>query len=124
MTPAELAAELGMDPRTVRRWLRQTWPRTDPRSRWEVTAEQADAARGRFGPASMPAAGTPPVVGQAQTGVGWSNWVPLAGALVDAPLLPGVYMARTRGGPVVYVCMAGERRGQGIRGRLSVYLSG
>jgi hypothetical protein len=34
-----------------------------------------------------------------------------------------VYLARV-GGNVVYVGMAGERRGQGVRGRLTVYARG
>ncbi len=45
--------------------------------------------------------------------------------LACAPRDPGVYMAREgRGGPIVYVGHAGERRGQGIRGRLKFYASG
>lgn len=59
----------------------------------------------------------------------WSAWVPFEEALVTAPLVPGVYMAREgTDGPVVYVGMAGERAGggrpKGLRGRLSVYVSG
>lgn len=55
----------------------------------------------------------------------WSDWVSFADALDVAPREPGVYMAREgRNGPVVYVGMAGERRGQGLRGRLRVYASG
>lgn len=55
----------------------------------------------------------------------WSPWMSFAEALARAPRDPGVYMAREgRGGPIVYVGMAGERRGQGIRGRLRVYASG
>lgn len=62
----------------------------------------------------------------------WSAWEPLANAIVLAPRLPGVYMARQRpAGPIIYVGMAGERAGrdgrrapQGIRGRLAVYASG
>jgi hypothetical protein len=59
----------------------------------------------------------------------WSPWVPFEKALATAPLVPGVYMAREgTEGPVVYVGMAGERAGggrpKGLRGRLSVYLSG
>ena len=51
--------------------------------------------------------------------------MPLAQAVAHAPLLPGVYMAREGAtGPVVYVGMAGERRGQGVRGRLNVYFRG
>lgn len=55
----------------------------------------------------------------------WSAWVPLSEAVAAAPLLPGVYMAREGvGSAVVYVGMAGERRGRGIRGRLTVYSRG
>lgn len=60
----------------------------------------------------------------------WSAWVPFSAAIESAPRLPGVYMAREgHGGPLVYVGMAGERRGsgnrpQGLRGRLAVYTSG
>lgn len=55
----------------------------------------------------------------------WSDWVPFAEALDAAPRLPGVYMAREgASGAVVYIGMAGERNGKGLRGRLSVYSSG
>jgi hypothetical protein len=61
----------------------------------------------------------------------WSSWVPIEKSLQSAPREPGVYMARTgRHGPVIYVGMAGERSGkgtktpQGLRGRLSAYLTG
>lgn len=51
--------------------------------------------------------------------------MPLAEAVATAPLLPGVYMAREHvDGAVVYVGMAGERRGRGIRGRLTIYSRG
>lgn len=53
----------------------------------------------------------------------WSEWVPLASA--DVPRLPGVYLARRgQNGPMVYVGMAGERRGEGLRGRVRRYTSG
>jgi len=55
----------------------------------------------------------------------WSPWVPFTAARETAPRLPGVYLARE--GPasnVVYVGMAGERSGTGIRGRLARYASG
>ncbi|WP_371634612.1 hypothetical protein OHB11_00775 [Streptomyces zaomyceticus] len=53
----------------------------------------------------------------------WSAWVPLNDA--EVPRLPGVYLARQgAAGPVVYVGMAGERSGQGLRGRLRRYTSG
>jgi hypothetical protein len=55
----------------------------------------------------------------------WSAWVPLAVARAEAPTAPGVYLAREGSdGPIVYVGMAGERRGRGIRDRLNVYSTG
>jgi len=55
----------------------------------------------------------------------WSPWMPFGEALAAAPRQPGVYLAREGlDGPIVYAGMAGERRGQGIRGRLNVYGSG
>jgi hypothetical protein len=55
----------------------------------------------------------------------WSAWVPLGVARATAPTRPGVYVVREGvDGPIVYVGMAGERRGEGIRGRLTVYSSG
>jgi hypothetical protein len=63
---------------------------------------------------------------------GWPKWMPIATASSgSAPREPGMYMARTGpNGPVIYVGMAGERSGkgktkpQGLKGRLSAYLSG
>lgn len=62
----------------------------------------------------------------------WSEWTPLVDALEVAPREPGVYMAREGAeGPIVYVGSAGPRAGrngdkkpQGIRGRLRVYTTG
>lgn len=60
----------------------------------------------------------------------WSTWLPLAEAVPLVPKLPGVYMFREGDdGPIIYVGMAGERRGsrdrpQGLRGRLKVYSRG
>ncbi len=55
----------------------------------------------------------------------WSDWVSLAEGAMHAPTLPGVYMASVPGtGVIIYVGMAGERRGQGLRGRLAAYQSG
>jgi hypothetical protein len=53
----------------------------------------------------------------------WSLWLPFVEAVAAAPRLPGVYMAKDSA-QVVYVGMAAERRGQGIRGRLTVYRRG
>jgi hypothetical protein len=55
----------------------------------------------------------------------WSPWAPIAVATPAAPLTPGVYMARQgAAGPTVYIGLAGERRGMGLRGRLTVYTRG
>jgi len=54
----------------------------------------------------------------------WSDWAPFASAAPTAPLTPGVYQLRTPDGVIVYIGMAGERRGQGLRGRLSIYRRG
>jgi hypothetical protein len=56
-------------------------------------------------------------------GVEWSPWTVLAEAVRIATTSPGVYLARV-GGSIVYVGMAGERRGMGVRGRLTVYARG
>ncbi|WP_433087488.1 hypothetical protein ACQP1P_16185 [Dactylosporangium sp. CA-052675] len=55
----------------------------------------------------------------------WSPWLPFDDAALSAPRLPGVYLAREGAeGELAYVGMAGERRGQGLRGRLTVYRRG
>lgn len=57
--------------------------------------------------------------------VDWSAWMPFEEVVRSATKQPGVYMARTREtGPLVYVGMAGERRGRGVRGRLETYERG
>ena len=53
----------------------------------------------------------------------WSSWKPLGDAAREATTHPGVYLARTEG-HIVYVGMAGERKGRGVRGRLTVYARG
>lgn len=53
----------------------------------------------------------------------WSGWTTLTAAVKCATRSPGVYLARA-GLVIVYVGMAGERRGQGVRGRLTVYARG
>jgi hypothetical protein len=53
----------------------------------------------------------------------WSDWMPLEEAAGSATTRPGVYVARS-GEELVYVGMAGERRGQGVRGRLRIYARG
>jgi len=57
----------------------------------------------------------------------WSQWMPFSDALKEAPRFPGVYMFRIAAEPhrgPVYVGMAGERKGNGLRGRLAIYASG
>lgn len=55
----------------------------------------------------------------------WSDWAPFSAAHELAPLVPGVYLAREGAdGELVYVGMAYERHGKGIRGRLTVYARG
>lgn len=55
----------------------------------------------------------------------WCTWAPLIESAADAPTDPGVYMAsKKHRGLVVYMGMAGERSGRGLRGRLRVHLSG
>ena len=55
----------------------------------------------------------------------WAPWLLFEEAAGIAPREPGVYVARERPtGQIVYIGMAGERRGQGIRGRLRIYLTG
>lgn len=53
-------------------------------------------------------------------GLEWSSWRPLDQAVKVATTSPGVYAARSDG-QVVYIGMAGERRGLGVRGRLQIY---
>lgn len=56
----------------------------------------------------------------------WSEPRPLRAAIEDAPRLPGVYLiyAGTPVEELVYVGMAGERRGKGLRDRLRIYVTG
>lgn len=59
----------------------------------------------------------------------WSGWHRLIDAAISAPRLPGVYRVREGStGPLVYIGMAGERKGggrpMGLQGRLRVYASG
>jgi transcriptional regulator with XRE-family HTH domain len=50
MRPKDLAAELGIDPKTLRGWLRKEFPRNpnEKNTSWALTEEQIDAAYGRF----------------------------------------------------------------------------
>ncbi len=57
----------------------------------------------------------------------WSAWVPFGDVMAVAPRSPGVYMMRLAADPErgpVYIGMAGERKGNGVRGRLAIYFSG
>lgn len=53
----------------------------------------------------------------------WSPWHPLEQAATEATTSPGVYAARSDD-QLVYIGMAGERRGLGVRGRLQIYVRG
>jgi hypothetical protein len=50
VTPNQLADELRISPKTLRAWLRRTYPRNDSEkwSEWELTQEQIKAARERW----------------------------------------------------------------------------
>lgn len=73
------------------------------------------------GQLAMPGGVTDVVLENLEDLADWSDWIPFAEALAVAPKLPGVYIARAgKANEVVYVGMAGERRGSGLRGRLSV----
>jgi hypothetical protein len=56
----------------------------------------------------------------------WSPWVPFTPEAVHSvPRTTGVYMHRERGThQVVYAGMTGDRSGNGMRGRLSIYALG
>lgn len=47
MTPADLARELGIDPKRLRDWLRSTYPRSqaEHRQRWHLSPDMVAAAR-------------------------------------------------------------------------------
>jgi lambda repressor-like predicted transcriptional regulator len=48
MTPAELASELGVEAKTLRAWLRRSWPRSEGGFRWILTQDQVVAARQKW----------------------------------------------------------------------------
>lgn len=56
-------------------------------------------------------------------GLEWSPWHPIAHAAKEATTSPGIYAARSDD-QLVYIGMAGERRGLGVRGRLQIYVRG
>jgi hypothetical protein len=54
----------------------------------------------------------------------WPGWQPFTADIVrTAPRTPGVYLFG-QGSALVYVGHAGERSGNGLRGRLTIYVSG
>jgi hypothetical protein len=130
MTPNELADELDLDPKRLRRWLRSRWQGPGPGGQWDVTEEQARLARAHFGEPNKVVAlsGAPkdaaPDSADVEALADWSPWVPIAEVGDYAPRSPGVYTARDEAAVTVYVGMAGERRGEGLRGRLLLYLTG
>lgn len=130
MTPTQLAHELDLDPKNLRRWLRSRWQGPGRGGQWDLTAEQVRLARAHFGEpdkvvaVSVSSSGAAVDSGDVAGLAAWSAWVPLANAGEHAPRSPGVYMARDEAAVTVYVGMAGERRGQGLRGRLLLYLTG
>lgn len=144
-----MAAELGLQPIQVRRFLRERHPRgaVEAGQRWCLTAEMADQVRAHFRGRSRSPLSVDPVfevVGRVPDGEAvdssgvtelalerlerlatWSPWLPFAEARRAAPTTPGVYLAREHAsGAIVYVGMAGERRGKGLSGRIGVYASG
>jgi phage antirepressor YoqD-like protein len=52
MTPKALAAELEINPKNLRAFLRQEFPRSnqEKNTSWRLTEAQIEAARARFGP--------------------------------------------------------------------------
>ena len=49
VTPKQLAAELGVTPRTIRQWLRDQGWQSVPYARWQLTEEQDAQVRAHFG---------------------------------------------------------------------------
>ncbi|WP_448062309.1 hypothetical protein [Cellulomonas hominis] len=69
----------------------------------------------------MPEDALPPAVASLAS---WSQWQPFTPEVIRAaPTAPGVYLFQ-QDGALVYVGRAGERRGKGLRGRLTIYVSG
>lgn len=150
----EAAVILGMSPKTLRQRLRDERPegaaQIPPQhgGNWFLRpsyVEQLAAERGRRipkqsaplsvapNPALLPPDKEPslrPALARAAADLGhgtWSEWIPFSDALRVAPRFPGVYMFRIAVEPLrgpVYIGMAGERKGNGLRGRLAIYASG
>ena len=118
VTPQELSRELAVPGQAIRKYLRTH--HADGHSdyeRWQLDDVRADEVRASFacGPESHPT----------DSLADWSPWAPFFEAAKVAPTVPGVYMFRARTtAEVVYVGMAGERSGKGLRGRLDIYVRG
>lgn len=150
----EAAVIVGINPKTLRQRLRDERPpgarQIPPQhgGNWFLRpsyVEQLAAQRGRRIPKPLAPPADPPIpthlpkverprVRRAldpavvkPTHGTWSEWIPFDDALRIAPRLPGVYMFRIAAEPQrgpVYIGMAGERKGNGLRGRLAIYASG
>lgn len=150
----EAAVILGMSPKTLRQRLRDERPegavQIPPQhgGNWFLRpsyVKQLAAERGRRipkqsaplsvppNPALLPTdeePSLPPALARAGADLRhgtWSEWIPFSDALRVAPRFPGVYMFRIAAAPdrgPVYIGMAGERKGNGLRGRLAIYASG
>lgn len=150
----EAAAHIGMNPKTLRQRLRDERPpgalQVPPQhgGNWFLKpsyVEQLAAQRGRRLPKlptpsgdqnvstyrprdKEPGSRPTPARAHTETAHGsWSEWIPFGDALNVAPRFPGVYMFRIAKDPhrgPVYIGMAGERKGNGLRGRLAIYASG
>lgn len=150
----EAAAYVGIDPKLLRQKLRdRVIPGMQNGVTWTVETSDLDAylrgVRGRRTPrgqtrnASLlfretdldPGSAVPVVASTLSepTSLGggfeplasWSGWVSFAEAAQTVPRQPGVYIAReTQSRNIVYVGMAAERSGNGMRGRLAIYARG
>lgn len=150
----EAAANIGMNPKTLRQRLRDERPpgarQIPPQhgGNWFLRpsyVEQLAAQRGRHIPKPLAPLAVPPnpthrptverpslrpALARAvvnPTHGTWSEWIPFDDALKVAPRFPGVYMFRIAEEPQrgpVYIGIAGERKGNGLRGRLAIYASG
>jgi hypothetical protein len=153
----EAAANIGINPKTLRQRLRDERPpgaRQFPPQHggnWFLKpsyVQQLAAQRGRRIPKQLAPPAVPPVpthlptveypsslraapvraaANPNPTHGTWSEWIPFDDARKVAPRFPGVYMFRIAEEPQrgpVYIGMAGERKGNGLRGRLDIYASG
>jgi excisionase family DNA binding protein len=151
LTAKEAAAYLGLDPKALRQKLRDgyiqghqvgvMW-RVEKAALDAYLAGTTEAPRQAFEAAEGPGKrqsvkldavtaqleSQPPLAlsqGNYETLAIWTPWVSFAEAARAIPRLPGVYVARERQtGNIVYVGMAAERMGNGMRGRLAIYARG